>query len=97
MMASLYLGDTAPTAPLASPLYGELAGLPPLLLQVGTREALLDDARRFAAKAREAGVDVGLIEHADVIHMWVVFGPDIPESVMAFDHAGEFVRRVIAL
>jgi epsilon-lactone hydrolase len=95
MMASLYLGDTDPTAPLASPLFGELAGLPPLLVQVGTREALLDDSRRFVKKAQDAGVDVEFIEHVDVIHMWVVFGSEIPESVSAFDSAGSFVRRVI--
>jgi acetyl esterase/lipase len=93
MMASLYLGDAPATTPTASPLYGDLTGLPPLLVQVGTREALLDDARRFADRARDAGVDVTYVEHLDVIHMWVVFGPDIPEAIDAFRRIGAFVER----
>ena len=76
----------------ASPLYADLTGLPPLLVQVGTREALLDDARRLVARAREAGVDVTLHEFTDVVHMWVVFGPDLPESLEAYREAGTFIR-----
>jgi monoterpene epsilon-lactone hydrolase len=91
MMAGIYLAGADPRSPTASPLYADLAGLPPLLVQVGTRESLLDDARRVAAHARAAGVDVTLTEYADVIHMWVVSGPDIPESLAAYREAGEFV------
>jgi monoterpene epsilon-lactone hydrolase len=91
MMASLYLDGASPTSPTASPLYADLGGLPPLLVQVGTREALLDDARRLVERARDAGVDVTLHEYADVVHMWVVIGPDIPESLDAFREAGRFV------
>lgn len=92
MMAGIYLAGADPRSPTASPLYADLAGLPPLLVQVGTRESLLDDARRVAAAARAAGVDVTLTEYEDVIHMWVVSGPDIPESRAAYGEAGEFVR-----
>jgi acetyl esterase/lipase len=92
MMASLYLDGASPTSPTASPLYADLRGLPPLLVQVGTREALLDDARRLVERARDASVDVTLHEYADVVHMWVVIGPDIPESLDAFREAGRFVR-----
>ena len=60
-------------------------------MQVGTRESLLDDARRLVAR-REAGVAVTLHEFTDVVHMWVVMGPDIPESLEAFDEAGTFIR-----
>jgi acetyl esterase/lipase len=74
-------------------LYADLSGLPPLLIQVGTRESLLDDARRVAARAKAAGVDVTLQEFEGVVHMWVVMGPDIPESLQAFHDAGEFIRR----
>jgi len=91
MMAGIYLAGADPRSPTASPLYADLAGLPPLLVQVGTRESLLDDARRVAAHARAAGVDVTLTEYEDVIHMWVVSGPDIPESLAAYREAGEFV------
>ena len=92
MMAGIYLAGANPRSPTASPLYADLSGLPPLLVQVGTRESLLDDARRVAAAARTAGVGVTLTEYEDVIHMWVVSGPDIPESLAAYREAGEFVR-----
>jgi monoterpene epsilon-lactone hydrolase len=95
VMADLYLCGADPTSPTASPLYADLRGLPPLLVQVGTREALLDDARRFVQRARAAGVDTTLVEFPDVIHMWVVFGPEIPESVEAFRQASDFLRRHI--
>jgi acetyl esterase/lipase len=92
MMADVYLDGADPTSPTASPLYADLRGLPPLLVQVGTRESLLDDARRLATRAEEAGVDVTLHEFAGVVHMWVVIGPEIPESQEAFTEAGAFVR-----
>jgi epsilon-lactone hydrolase len=90
-MAEVYLGGAAPTEPTASPLFADLSGLPPLLVQVGTREALLDDSRRFVDRARQAGVDVTLVEHQDVIHMWIVFDPTIPESQDAYRRIGDFV------
>src|SRR5690606_5447385 len=59
-MASLYLDGADPRSPLAAPLYADLSGLPPLLIQVGTAETLYDDATRLAEKAEAAGVDVTL-------------------------------------
>jgi acetyl esterase/lipase len=94
MMARLYLAGADPTSPTASPLYADLRGLPPLLLQVGTREALLDDARRLVERARAEGVNATIAEFTDVVHMWVVFGPDIPESVEAFRAAAGFVESL---
>jgi epsilon-lactone hydrolase len=91
MMADAYLGGSDPTSALASPLYADLGGLPPLQIQVGSREALLDDARRFAERARQAGVDVTYVEHPGVIHMWIVFGPEIPESRVAFSLLASFL------
>jgi epsilon-lactone hydrolase len=96
MMASMYLDGADPTSPTASPLYADLTGLPPLLVQVGTREALLDDARRLVVRAGRAGVDVTLHEFTDVVHMWVVFGPDLPESLEAYREAGAFIRDHVA-
>ena len=93
MMADVYLAGADATSPTASPLYADLRGLPPLLVQVGTRESLLDDARRLVERAREHGVDVSLHEFEDVVHMWVVIGPEIPESQAAFAEAGAFVRE----
>src|SRR3954467_1803800 len=62
MMADVYLAGAHPRTPTAPPLSADLRGLPPLLVQVGTRESLLDDARRVVVRAREHGVDVHLHE-----------------------------------
>lgn len=94
MMAKEYLNDGDARDPLASPLYAtdaELAALPPLLVQVGTREALLDDSRRFVARARAAGARVDYLEHPGVVHMWTVMAPELPESVRAFAASAEFL------
>ena len=77
--------------PLAAPLHGDLAGLPPLLLQVGTREVLLSDSTRFAEKARAAGVDVTLEIEEGLIHVWQMF-PDVPEAQSAVQRIGAFIR-----
>jgi acetyl esterase/lipase len=92
MMAATYLAGTDAAQPYASPLYGELAGLPPLHIQAGTREALLDDSRRFVARAREAGVAVTSLEHPDVAHMWIFYDTAMPEAQAAFAAIGEFLR-----
>ena len=60
-------------------------------IQVGSRESLLSDAQRFADRARQAGVEVTYIEHPGVIHMWIVFAPEIPESREALSLLGWFV------
>jgi acetyl esterase/lipase len=79
--------------PRAAPLYADYHGLPPLLILVGTRELLLQDARRVAAKARAAGVDVKLEEWDGLIHVWPLFGPEMPEGQQAVARIGEFVRQ----
>jgi epsilon-lactone hydrolase len=83
-MARVYLAGASPEDPAASPLYAELAGLPPLLIQVGERESLLDDARRLADRARAAGVEVDLVVHPGTVHMWTALDPTLPESIKAF-------------
>lgn len=81
--------------PLASPLYGDLSGLPPVQVHVGSREVLLDDSRRIAAKAREAGVEVELLEEEGLIHVWPVLVPAAPESAGALDKAARFIDRAL--
>lgn len=93
MMATTYLAGNDPRDPYASPLFGDLSNLPPLLVQVGTRESLLDDARRLAPRAREAGANLTLVELEDVAHMWIYYDPKMPESQEAFAVMGEFFRR----
>jgi len=85
--AAAYLGGADPRTPLAAPLHADLGGLPPMLIQVGTKEALLDDSVRFAARARAAGVDVQLEQWDDMIHVWHAFAPLLPEANAAIRQA----------
>jgi acetyl esterase/lipase len=89
----LYAGDDLRN-PLAAPLHGDFAGLPPLLIQVGTREVLLDDATRVAEKARAAGVRVRLEIEDGAYHVWHVM-PHLPEAQDALRRIGAFVRECI--
>lgn len=91
--AKTYLGGADPRAPLAAPLYADLRGLPPLLIQVGDAETLLDDSTRLAGVAREAGVDVRMDVWDDMIHVWHVFAPILPEGKQAISQAGEFIKK----
>lgn len=92
-MAAFYLGEVDPRTPLASPLYADLRGLPPLLIQVGTAETLLDDATRLAERARAAGVDVALEVWPDMIHVFQAFAMLLPEARDAIDRIGGFLRQ----
>ena len=78
--------------PLASPLYADLRGLPPLLIMVGTHEALFDDSTRFAAKAEAAGVEVQLDIWEEMIHVWPFFADILPEGRQAIDKIGDYIR-----
>ena len=90
--AKRYLAGRDPRTPLASPLHSDLAGLPPILIQVGTAETLLDDANRLAECARSAGVEVTLDVGEDMIHVWSSFASMLDEGQHAIDRIGEFVR-----
>lgn len=92
--AQVYLGDTPATHPYASPVYADLNGLPPLFIQAGSTEVLLDDSRRVAARARAAGVRVDLQVWPKMPHVWQIFAPFIPEAGRALDDAAAFVRHV---
>ena len=75
-----------------APLYADLSGLPPLLIQVGSSEVLLGDSTRFAARAREAGVSVTLEVWDDMIHGWQLFAAMLPEGLQSIDRIGAFIR-----
>jgi len=90
-VSRLYLGETDPRTPLASPIYADLAGLPPLLIQVGTAEVLYDDATRLADKAEADGVVVVFDPWEDMVHDWPMFAFLLPEGQQAIDRIGEFV------
>jgi acetyl esterase/lipase len=92
-MAALYLNGKDPRTPLAAPLYADLSGLPPLLIQVGTAETLLDDSTRLAERARKCGVEVHLEPWDDMIHVWQAFAAVLPEGQEAIERLGQFVRE----
>jgi monoterpene epsilon-lactone hydrolase len=91
----LYLGDEDSRNPLAFPLFANLKKLPPLYIQVGTSEILLDDSIRFADLARSAGVDVSLDIWDDMIHMFQMFATMLPEGQKAIDKIGEFILKLL--
>jgi acetyl esterase/lipase len=91
MMAQAYLGSADARDPLASPLYAKLSGLPPMLIQVGSAEILLDDATRVAEKAKAAGVEVTLEPWEDMVHVFQAF-PMLAEAEQAIQEIGSFVR-----
>ena len=91
-MAQHYLAGKDARSPLAAPLYADLAGLPPMLIQVGTAETLLDDSTRIAERARKAGVKVTLEPWENMIHVFQVFAPMLDEGQQAIEKIGEFIR-----
>jgi epsilon-lactone hydrolase len=95
-MAGVYLAGKSPQAPLASPIHADLRGLPPLLVQVGSIETLLDDANALTQRARAAGVQVELEVWEDMPHVWQHFAPILPEAQQAIARIGEFVRKYVA-
>ncbi len=93
--AALYLGGTPATNPLASPLYADLRGLPPLFIQASDSEVLLDDSTRLAAKAAQAGVPVSFKAWHRLPHAWQIFAPFLPEARAALAEAAAFIGGVI--
>ena len=94
--APAYLGGADPMNPIASPLFGDWDGAPPLLVLVGDAEVLLDDSRKLADVAKAAGVDVTLSIYPEMPHIWTMSYPAFPEAVEGVTEMAEFVSRVTA-
>lgn len=92
LMADWYLGDHDPRNPLASPIYADLTGLPPMLIHIGDADTLLDDSTRLADKARADGVEVELEVWEEMIHVWHFYAQMIPEGHQAVQKVGAFIR-----
>jgi acetyl esterase/lipase len=88
-----YYGNHDPEDPWISPLYGDLHGLPPLYINVGGYETMLDDSTRFAAKAKSAGVDVTLTVGEKMIHCYPLLAPMFPEATQEMDAICNFIKR----
>ena len=90
--AQLYLGESDPRTPLASPLYADLKGLPPILIQVGSEELLLSDATCFAEQAQAAGIKVTLQVWKGMQHEWHFAANILPEGRQAIEDIGQFIE-----
>nr|WP_282206419.1 alpha/beta hydrolase [Kitasatospora fiedleri] len=91
---AMYLAGADPRHPLLSPaVHADLTGLPPMLIQVGANEVLLDDSTRLAARARDAGVDVVLDVTADVPHVFQCYAGVLDEADEALERAALFLRQ----
>lgn len=93
--AQHYLNGEDMRHPLASPVFADLSGLPPLLIQVGTEEILYDDSIHIDARAKEFGVDSTLEIWDGMIHVWHYFHPMLTEGRRAIERIGEYVRQKV--
>ncbi len=96
VFSKYYVGEADPKNPLVSPLYGDLTGLPPLLLYVGDHEVLLDDTLQFAEKAQKAGVSVNLNVGAQMFHCYPICAPIFPEATEAMNEIGAYIQNQLA-
>ena len=94
--ARQYLGGADPRDPRGSPLFGDLTGLPPLLLQVGTDERLLDDSRQYAERAAAAGVPVRLEVWQGMHHVFQLDVARLESSRVALDRAAAFLTEAFS-
>jgi acetyl esterase/lipase len=93
LAAHHYLAGKDAASPDVSPLFASLSGLPPLLLQAGSLETLVDQIRAFAARAREAGTALTFSEYPDMVHVWHLLRAVTPDGMRAIDEAGTFIRK----
>jgi epsilon-lactone hydrolase len=91
--AKMYYANHDPKHPLISQIHADFHGLPPILIQVGEAEILLDDARRVAKLATSHGVKVELEEWDEMFHVWHAFAKILPEGQQAIDKLGAFIRE----
>ncbi len=90
---SAYLGDRDRRAPFASPLFGDMTGLPPMMIIVGSTEVLLSDSTRLAEKVKEAGGEALLDVWPNMPHVFPVFASRVPEGKVAITKIGDFLKQ----
>jgi epsilon-lactone hydrolase len=96
LSARYYLGETDARNPIASPIYADLTGLPPLLIHVGADEVLLDDSTRLAERARTVGVSVELKIWPVVPHAWQLAPHKVPEARQSLRESAAFLRGLVS-
>ncbi len=95
-LARHYVQETEATNPLVSPVFADLTGLPPLLIHVGGREILYDDAITIAANASRAKVPVALVDEPELFHVWHAFAPMLDEGQRAVEQIGGWLQARLA-
>ena len=93
--SSYYVGSYNPENPWISPLYGDLHNLPPILIEVGDREILLDDSLRFAEKAKADGVEMTLQVWEGMVHCFPLLAPMFPEATLAWDEIIAYIKKYL--
>ena len=94
-MAKLYAQDEPLNNPLISPVFADLKGLPPLLIQAGGIEALVDDSNMLAERAKEAGVEVKIEVYENMTHVFQNYGEQLSESRKAYESINNFIQKII--
>ncbi len=95
MCIETYMNGRSATLPSVAPVGADLTGLPPLHIQVGTAEILLDQVQRFAVRAQNAGVVTRLVEYEDMFHTFQNFSSIIPTAERALQDMGNFLREAM--
>jgi monoterpene epsilon-lactone hydrolase len=93
IMASNYIGSNDPRSPLISPVHADLKDFPPMIIQVGSDEILLDDSRRMAERAKQAGVDLTINIYEGMWHVFHIFYRLMPEAKYAVHELGSFIKN----
>lgn len=96
VFSNYYVGDNDPAHPWLSPLYGDLAGLPPILIVAGDHDVLFDDSARFITKAQAAGVDATLRVGEGLFHCYPVCGSFFPEAQQATSEICDFIKTHVS-
>ncbi len=96
-LAEAYLQGHDPQDPIASPVFGELGGLPPALFLVGSTEVLLDDSQRAATLMSASGGTAQVSLYEDMVHVWPLFSSILPEGLAAIDEAATFLGGHLGL
>ena len=87
-----YAGELGVDDPRVSPLYGEMANLPPMLIFASTDEILFDDSTRLVRRAEQEGVDVSFVAREGLVHVWPLFHPLMPEAKQTIEESAAFMR-----
>ena len=93
VFSKYYIGDNQPTNPLISPLFGDLNGLPPILINSGVDDELFDDGEKFYFKAKKAGVDITFRPGIGMVHCYPLLAPMFKEATEAMDEIVGFIRK----